>query len=57
VFRQLAQTTLARFGFLTYGADGRSPGESTPHSVGDYAVLSLDDLVVQLVEEELASRA
>jgi hypothetical protein len=56
VFRQLAQITMARFVFLTYGPDGSSPGESTPHSVApeDYDVLPLDGLVVQLVADELA---
>ena len=43
VFRQLAQATMGRFTFLTYGADGASPGDSTDHHVSDYAVLSLDD--------------
>jgi len=53
VFRQLAQLTGGRFVFLTYGADGASPGDSTPHHVDGYSVLALDDLVVQLVAEEL----
>ncbi len=57
VFRQLAQLTTGRFNFLTYGADGRSPGDSTPYHVDDYSVLSLDDLVVQLVRDELAPLA
>lgn len=57
VFRQLAQITLGRLVFLTYGADGSSPGTSTPLDVDpeDYDVLSLDALVVQLVRDELAS--
>jgi von Willebrand factor type A domain len=56
VFRQLAQITMARFVFLTYGPDGSSPGDITPHSVApeDYDVLPLDDLVVQLVSDEVA---
>jgi hypothetical protein len=56
VFRQLAQVTMGRFVFLTYGADGASPGDSTPHQVDpeDYDVLALDDLVVQLVRDELS---
>jgi hypothetical protein len=56
VFRQLAQVTLGRFVFLTYGIDGASPGTSTPHDVDpeDYDVLALDALVVQLVGDELA---
>jgi hypothetical protein len=57
VFRQLAQTTLGRFVFLTYGADGASPGTSTPHHVDGYSTMALDDLVVQLVADELAARA
>ena len=57
VMRQLAQYTTGRFNFLTYGADGVSPGDSTPHHVDDYSVLSLDELVVQLVSDELAALA
>ncbi len=41
-----------RFNFLTYGADG-APGDETPHHVDEYDVLSLDELVVQLVSDEL----
>lgn len=56
IFRQLAQATLARFVFLTYGADGTSPGDSTAHHVEPdaYSVLPLDELVVKLVTDELA---
>lgn len=54
IFRQLAQLTMARFTFLTYGADG-GPGDSTTHSVEDYAVLSLDDLVVRLISDEIGA--
>ncbi len=53
IFRQLAQVTMGRFVFLTYGADGLSPGSSTPHHVEEYSVLALDELVVRLVSEEL----
>ena len=53
IFRQLAEITMARFTFLTYGADGVSPGDHTDHHVSDYAVLALDDLVVRLVSDEL----
>ena len=53
IFRQLAQITMGRFTFLTYGADGASPGDQTDHHVSDYAVLALDDLVVRLVSDEL----
>jgi hypothetical protein len=55
IFRQLAQITMGRFTFLTYGADGASPGTGTDHHVSGYAVLALDDLVVRLVTDELAS--
>ncbi len=55
VFRQLAELTGGRFSFLTYGAAGApEPGDTTTHHVDDYSVLSLDDLVVRLVSEELA---
>ncbi len=53
VFRQLAQISGGKFLFLTYGAGG-APGEETTHHVDDYSVLSLDELVVRMVEEELA---
>ncbi|MGP3955782.1 vWA domain-containing protein [Nonomuraea sp. 3N208] len=53
IYRQLAQLTLGRFTFLTYGADGVSPGDKTEHHVSEYAVLALDDLVVKLVTDEL----
>jgi Mg-chelatase subunit ChlD len=55
IFRQLAQLTGGRFSFLTYGASGApEPGDTTTHQVKDYSVLSLDDLVVRLVRDELA---
>src|SRR5204862_2982143 len=53
IFRQLAQTTLGRFDFLTYGPDGR-PGDSTTHHVSGYQVSSLDDLVIDQVKRSLA---
>ncbi|MFI7134159.1 VWA domain-containing protein [Nonomuraea sp. NPDC050153] len=53
IYRQLAQLTMGRFTFLTYGADGVSPGDKTEHHVSEYAVLALDDLVVKLVTDEL----
>ena len=53
IFRQLAQYTGGKFIFLTYGAEG-APGDETSHHVGDYSVLSLDDLIVRLVREQLA---
>ncbi len=52
IFRQLAQMTAGKFLFLTYGAGG-GPGDDTIHHVDDYSVLSLDDLVVKVVEDEL----
>ncbi len=55
VFRQLAQISAGRFIFLTYGAEGAgSTGTETDLNVSDYTVSSLDALVVQIVEEELA---
>jgi hypothetical protein len=56
VFRQLAQITGAPFLFLTYGADG-APGDATPHEVSGYDVLSLDELIVRVVRNELAALA
>ena len=57
IYRQLAQATLGKFIFLTYGAGGdpsSGSGDETSHHVEDYSVLSLDQLVVRLVEDELA---
>ena len=53
IFRQIAQHTMGRFIFLLYDGEGGTP--STPHDVGGYTVERLDDLVVRLVEEELAA--
>lgn len=53
IFRQLAQYSGGKFIFLTYGAAG-APGDETTHHVDDYSVLSLDDLIVRLVQEQLA---
>jgi hypothetical protein len=53
IFRQLAQGTAGKFLFLTYGAAG-GPGDETTHHVDDYSIMSLDELVVRVVEEELA---
>ncbi len=53
VFRQLAQYSGGKFIFLTYGAEG-APGDETSHHVDDYSVLSLNDLIVRLVQEQLA---
>jgi hypothetical protein len=58
IFRQLAQATGGRFIFLTYGPEGPgTPGDETTFNVDQYTVSSLDDLVVQVVEEELAYQA
>jgi hypothetical protein len=55
IFRQLAQATGGRFIFLTYGPQGPgTPGEATTFNVDQYTVSALDDLVVKIVEEELA---
>lgn len=56
IFRQMAQYTQGRFIFLTYAGptNGGAPGEVTTHHVDDYSVANLDDLLVRLVEEELA---
>lgn len=55
IFRQLAQATGGRFIFLTYGASGPgSTGTETEFQVSDYTVSALDDLVVKIIEEELA---
>jgi hypothetical protein len=56
IFRQIAQYTQGRFIFLTYAGptNGGAPGEVTTHHVEVYSVNNLDDLLVKLVEEELA---
>lgn len=55
-FRQLAQFTGSRFVFLSYGAEGAATGDNTDIDSLDYEQLSLDDLVVRLIDEELAGR-
>jgi Mg-chelatase subunit ChlD len=55
-FRQIAQFTGGRFVFLSYGAEGAALGTSTDISKADYEELSLDDLVVRLVADELSAR-
>ena len=52
IFRQIAQHTMGRFIFLLY--EGYGGGLGTSHDVGEYTVERLDDLVVRLIEEELA---
>lgn len=56
IFRQLAQYTQGRFIFLTYQGptNGGAPGDVTTHHVDDYSVANLDDLLVKLVQTELA---
>ena len=55
VFRQVAQFTGARYVFLTYGAEGRATGAASDIDQRDYEELSLDDLIVRLVAEELSA--
>ncbi len=55
VFRQVAAATGARFVFLSYGTGGAATGAQTDIDRTDYEELSLDDLVVRLVAEELAA--
>lgn len=58
VFRELALVTQAPFLFLTYGADGASPGDQRPDlHVDDFAVLSLDQMVARVVADELTATA
>lgn len=58
VFRQIAQQTLGRFVFLTYqyGQNSGTPGDTTVHDVDpdSFTVERLDDLIVQVVQRELA---
>lgn len=58
ILRQIAQQTLAHFIFLTYqpGQNAGAPGDSTVHQVNPnaFTVERLDDLVVQVVQRELA---
>ncbi|NTV64738.1 MAG: VWA domain-containing protein [Oscillochloris sp.] len=59
VFRQLAQQTMGGFIFLTYqaGESSGAPGESTTLEAGEqpYTVERLDDLIVSIVEREMAA--
>ncbi len=58
IFRQFALVTGGRFNFLTYGASGAgTPGDTTTHHVDDFSVLSLDELVVALINKELTNTA
>ncbi len=53
IFRQIAQHTMGRFIFLLY--PGYGEGLGTSHSVSEFTVERLDDLIVRLIEEELAA--
>jgi Mg-chelatase subunit ChlD len=53
VFRQLAQQTLAKYLFLTYGGEP-GPGGSVSATVGGFQENNLDDLIVGIVKQELA---
>ena len=55
-FRQMAQFTGSRFVFLTYGVGGAALGPATDITKVDYEELSLEDLVVRLVADELSAR-
>lgn len=55
VMRDLAFMTGGRFVFLSYGVGGAATGERTDISADDYDELPLDQLVVRLVEDELAA--
>jgi hypothetical protein len=48
IWRQIAQFTLAKFMFISYGG-------STPHHVGRYRENNLDDLMVRAVTSEVES--
>jgi hypothetical protein len=58
VMRQISQQTLGHFIFLTYaaGQNAGTPGDTTTHHVDPeaFSVERLDDLVVQVVQHELA---
>ena len=54
IFRQIAQQTMGRFLFILY--ESGPQGElDTPHNVEQYSVDRLDDLIVGLIEDELAA--
>lgn len=56
VFRELALVTGAPFLFLTYGADGRSPGSERPDlDVPEVDVLALDQLITTVITEEVGA--
>ncbi|MBC7542244.1 MAG: VWA domain-containing protein [Candidatus Sericytochromatia bacterium] len=53
VFRQLAQQTLAKYLFLTYGGQP-GPGGGVSATVGSFQENNLDELIVTIVKNELA---
>jgi len=57
VMRELAFVSGGRFVFLSYGVDGAATGDSTDITADDYDELALDQLVVKIVEDELAALA
>jgi von Willebrand factor type A domain len=58
VMRDLAFVTGGRFVFLSYGAGGSTAtGDRTDIAADDYDELPLDQLVIRLVEDELAALA
>ena len=54
VMRQIAQQTMGRFLFILYSS-GPQGKLDTPHDVEQYSVDRLDDLIVGLIEDELAA--
>lgn len=55
VMRELAFVTGARFVFLSYGEFDSATGSGTDITTGDFDELPLDQLVVRLVQDELAA--
>lgn len=55
VMRELAFVTGGRFVFLSYGVGGTATGDRTDITPDEYDELPLDQLVVRLVEDELAA--
>ena len=53
IFRQVAQQTMGRFIFIL--EEGPQGNLETPHSVEQYSVNQLDNLIVRLIREELES--
>ena len=51
IFRQIAQQTMGRFIFILEG--GPQGNLETSHSVEQYSVSQLDNLIIRLIREEL----